>query len=151
MKSNMILCFFLSQFCNCSSFLPKVISEACRNKLSEVFSVCRCDDVEQIYTLINAHVCAGFCVWLLPFARVSVTKLHFLSIRICAWINTQRKSTKESSLGQYLNFSLLSEWFVHPWKCLFCLMSLFLASQVFSCWKWKMCASQSNTLVLVNK
>lgn len=75
-----------------------------------MFRVCRCDDVEQIYTLMNAHVCAGFCVWLLPSATDSGTKLHFLSIQICAWINTQRKPTKESSsLGQHLNLSLLSE------------------------------------------
>lgn len=62
MKSNVIFCFFLFQFCNYSSFSLKGISEMCRNKLTEVFRVCRCDDVQHIYTLINAHICAGFCV-----------------------------------------------------------------------------------------
>lgn len=112
MKSGMILYFFLFRFCNYSSFLLEVISEMCRNKLTEVFRDCRCDDVEQIYTLINAHICAGFRVWLLPSATDNVTKLHFLRILICAWINTQRKPTKESSLDQYLNLSLLLEWFL---------------------------------------
>lgn len=112
MKSNMRLCFFLFQFCHCSSFLLKGVAEVCRNKLTEVFRVCRCDDDEQIYTLNNAQVCAGFCVWLLPSATDNVTKLHFLSIQICAWINTQRKPTKKSSLGQYLSLSLLSGWFL---------------------------------------
>lgn len=150
MKSNVIFCFFLFQFCNYSSFSLKGISEMCTNKLTEVFRVCRCGDVQHIYTLINAHICAGFCVWLLPSATDNVTKLHFLNILIGAWINTQIKPTKESSLGQYWNLSLLLEWFLWG-NCSSLKMPLFLASQVFSCWKWKMCASWSDILLWVNK
>lgn len=58
----MRLCIFSSLVLQLFSFLLKVISEMCRNKLTEVFRVCRCDDDEQIYTLNNAHICAAFCV-----------------------------------------------------------------------------------------
>lgn len=127
-----LFCFF-SNFaaiphCYSKWFLSVRLPSAviCRNKFTYMLRVCRCDVVNNILFLwsksicwLNAHVCAGFvCLivvdscFILLTATESMKTLHLLSIQVYAFINIQREPTEDSSSCQYLNLSLLSEWFL---------------------------------------